>query len=300
MRFLSACAAICLSLPVALQAAAIGDYNRELMSQYDPQSVIGQLGRAVGRMDILTDSGVFPCTAFLVEGDRLVVARQCIPGILENTQVGATEIQSVQLVLGYLKNGSEEGTESFQVDPEPLEADETGHFTVLQALGNPTDKFGFLRLGDYRPAPNTPLWLIGHPMGEAQRISREDCRVIDGLPENGDLLHNCDTLPGDSSAPIIDPSTGLVVGMHYAGQRDGPNKAKPMTLILQQSSLLTAARVSSDSGSTDRLLNALLDSDPKVLIRALEAVSRDESDPALRAKAGKLLQKLKADMPILD
>ncbi len=51
---------------------SFGDYNNEFINIYSASSVFRRLGRSVGRLDILTDAGVFPCTAFLVSETHIL------------------------------------------------------------------------------------------------------------------------------------------------------------------------------------------------------------------------------------
>ena len=45
---------------------SVGSYENEPISNYSTGSIFAQMGRSVGRLDVLTDKGVFPCTAFIV------------------------------------------------------------------------------------------------------------------------------------------------------------------------------------------------------------------------------------------
>ena len=46
--------------------AAVGSYNNELIGTYGSDSAFARIGKSVGRLDVVTDNGVFPCTAFIV------------------------------------------------------------------------------------------------------------------------------------------------------------------------------------------------------------------------------------------
>ena len=46
--------------------SAVGLYNNEPIRNYGSDSVFAKIGRSVGRLDVLTDKGNFPCTAFIV------------------------------------------------------------------------------------------------------------------------------------------------------------------------------------------------------------------------------------------
>lgn len=221
---------------------SVGDYNNEPIQTYSPTSIFRKMGLSVGRLDILTDAGVFPCTAFIVDEKHLLTNHHCVPGILENERAKATRIDSVMFVAGYIQQGVEEGTRRYTVIPTPVEASKELDYAVLEVIGDPSAEFGQLRLASALPHDNDPYLVIGHPMGEAQRISREKCRANAPAVSNQRLLHTCDTLPGNSGSPVIDAGLQMVVGLHHAGsKRDAVNFAIPMAAILERSQVLKAA-----------------------------------------------------------
>ncbi|MDU8929110.1 trypsin-like peptidase domain-containing protein [Alisedimentitalea sp. MJ-SS2] len=223
--------------------AAVGQYNNEFIETYSVNSIFRSFGRSVGRLDVLTDKGTFPCTAFIVSERHILTNHHCVPGILNAEDIGAEQIRAVGFVAGYVRPGVEEGAEFFQVIPIPVETSEELDYTVLEVIGNPSAKFGMLELSASEPSAGDPYWIIGHPLGEAQRISREKCRANSPALSGGSLLHTCDTLPGNSGSPVIDASLRRVVGLHYAGsERNSVNFAMPMKTILERSRVLVAAK----------------------------------------------------------
>ncbi len=221
---------------------ALGAYNNEPIITYSPASVFARMGRSVGRLDVLTDKGVFPCTAFVVAKSTLLTNHHCVPGILDNPAVGATRIEAIQFVAGYTRQGVDADTKRFFVSAEPVESSRDLDYSVLRVIGDPAEEFGTLALAAHDPGDGDPFWIIGHPMGEAQRISREKCRANDPARSKNRLLHTCDTLPGNSGSPVIDAALQAVVALHHAGSdRDSVNFAVPMSLILENSAVLTAA-----------------------------------------------------------
>lgn len=223
---------------------AIGDYNNEPILNYSPKSVFSRMGLAVGRLDILTDTGVYPCTAFIVDEKHILTNHHCVPGILDNERAGATRIDSVMFIAGYRQTGVEDGTRRYTVIPTPVESSKPLDYSVLEVIGDPSAEFGRLELTANVAQDGDPYWVIGHPMGEAQRISREKCRANSPALSNKQLLHTCDTLPGNSGSPVIDAGLQKVVGLHHAGSnRDDVNYAIPMAEILAESGVLKAAVV---------------------------------------------------------
>lgn len=230
----------------AFLEANIGSYNNEFVASYGKESIFSVVGRAVGRLDILTDAGHAPCTAFLISENRIITNHHCIPGVLVHPDMrakGATSIISAQLKLGYIIDGVEEGSKSFQVKTIPLETNEKLDYSVLQVIGDANTEFGELQLSDAPTNDLIPLWIIGHPMGEAQRISREKCQASEPAIANNRLRHTCDTLPGNSGSPVLDANLKQVVGLHHAGSRAGDvNYAVPMAAILAASDVLEPPR----------------------------------------------------------
>ena len=219
--------------------AAVGSYNNELIRTYGSDSAFARIGKSVGRLDVVTDNGVFPCTAFIVSKKYILTNYHCSTGIL--ARVGATRIDIAYFVAGYTMTGIDAGTKKYSVIPTPIEFDEDLDYAVLEVLGDPSQEYGELKLANLVPQDGTPFWIIGHPHGEAQRISREKCRAGNPAISRDTLLHTCDTLPGNSGSPVIDVGLRQVVALHRAGiSNDDVNQAILMSEILEHSTVLAA------------------------------------------------------------
>ncbi|WP_323770571.1 bifunctional trypsin-like peptidase domain-containing/SEL1-like repeat protein [Antarctobacter sp.] len=284
---------------------AAGAYNNEFISTYSAKSIFASIGRSVGRLDVATDNGVFPCTAFLVADDLIMTNNHCVPGILDDDRAKASTIVGVRFVMGYTQEGVTEGTTSFLVDPAPVETSKPLDYTVLRILGDsPGREFGTLQLASATPVDNDPYWIIGHPMGEAQRISREKCRANAPALSDGQLLHTCDTLPGNSGSPVIDATTRQVIGLHHAGSaRNSINYAIPMAQILANSTVLTAAAgpapapESPESRAFSRLSDALDLADDDARRAALESLVTESPDTAAARTASRLIAAMQPPPP---
>ena len=223
--------------------SAVGLYNNEPIRNYGSDSVFAKIGRSVGRLDVLTDKGNFPCTAFIVSKKYILTNYHCSFGMLDNERVGATRIDGVQFVAGYTKTGIDEGTRRYTVTPTPVEFNAELDYAVLEVLGNPSEQYGELKLASLVPNDSAPFWIIGHPRGEGQRISREKCRASAPAVNKTKLLHTCDTLPGNSGSPVIDAGLQVVVALHHAGISNDDeklNQAILMSKILENSTVLAA------------------------------------------------------------
>jgi len=220
---------------------SIGNYENEPIINYSVGSVFSQIGKSVGRLDVLTDKGLFPCTAFIVSKKHILTNYHCSLGLLDNENIGATRIDATQFVAGYTQTGIDEGTKKFTVIPTPVETSKPLDYAVLEVLGDPSEEYGQLKLASITPNNGDPFWIIGHPMGEGQRISREKCKANNPALSAGKLLHTCDTLPGNSGSPVIDAGLQQVVALHHAGSRkDSVNFAILMSKILENSKVLVA------------------------------------------------------------
>ncbi|KUF11717.1 right-handed parallel beta-helix repeat-containing protein [Pseudoponticoccus marisrubri] len=216
---------------------AIGSYQNEPVSDYGENSAPRRIGRAVGRLDLLYNNGKTGfCTAFVLDDKHLMTNHHCVPGI----DTGG--VKAAQFVAGYVEQGREAGAERFTVDPSVVASDVGLDFAVLRVFGRPADRFGTLELVKDAPEDGELYWIIGHPMGQAQHISREGCAAsLPAVSDAGKLVHTCDTLGGNSGSPVIRVSDRRVVGLHHAGDsRSGVNFAIPMSQIMARSPVVAA------------------------------------------------------------
>ena len=221
---------------------SIGSYENEPIINYRG-TIFAEIGRSVGRLDVLTDKGLFPCTAFIVSKKYILTNYHCSLGLLDNEKIGATRIEATQFVAGYVQTGIDEGTNRYTVVPIPVEFSEKLDYAVLEVIGNPSQDYGELKLASMVPNDRTPFWVIGHPQGKGQHISREKCRASSPAVSKTKLLHTCDTLPGNSGSPVIDAGLQVVVALHHAGiANDSVNAAILMSKILENSKVLAAYR----------------------------------------------------------
>ncbi|SMX50847.1 bifunctional trypsin-like peptidase domain-containing/SEL1-like repeat protein [Maliponia aquimaris] len=233
---------------------AFGDYQNEPVLNYGEKSIARRLGMPVGRLDVLYKNGKSGyCTAFIVDPEHLVTNHHCIPGL------SGDGVQAVQFVAGYLNSGQAEGAEKFQVATEALESSAQLDYSVLRVFGDPSARFGAVEIADADPEASEFLWIIGHPQGQVQHISREGCAAADPPVSEGKVVHSCDTLGGNSGSPVFRVSDRKVVALHHAGDsRTGFNFAIPMTRILKNSKILKAAAAppSEGQGACQVLWNA--------------------------------------------
>lgn len=231
--------------------ALIGNSSLELMSDINPGSAIGQLGRAVGKLDILTDTNKYaPCTAFLVADNLLITNHHCVPGVLDHPQIGGNVIAALEFHAGFIRDGIASGAKTFRVSPVPLETNKQLDYAVLRVIGDANAEFGALKLSAAPPEDADPFLIIGHPQGWAQRLSREQCQAATPAVEGDRVLHSCDTMPGSSGSPVIDDDTRQVVALHSAAA-GGVNLAVPMAEILKASDVLKPTQAAAPAPQVD-------------------------------------------------
>lgn len=244
---------------------AVQGYNNEPINTYSENADFRRLGRGVGMLRIVHDAGENPCTAFLVDEKHLLTNHHCIPGVLEDPRIGATELRSLTWVAGFLEPGRADEAQRFTVNPVPIETSAELDYTVLEVQGVPIDQFPPLPLTASAAVEGMPYWIIGHPLGKSQHISREGCRAArpatGPAPEHqgGERLrHTCDTLGGNSGSPIIDSSARQVIGLHNSGDSNvGVNFGIPMALILANSKVLKPTPVSGGAPKPPSLIMTL-------------------------------------------
>ncbi|WP_421907610.1 trypsin-like serine peptidase [Mameliella sp.] len=238
---------------------AFGDYQNEPILTYGENSLPRRLGRPVGRLDVLYDNGkTGVCTAFIVDAQHIMTNNHCIPG------AGGAGVEAAQFVAGFVDGAQARGAEKFQVSTRPVETSVPLDYSVLRVFGDPSARFGRAELASGAPEDAELLWIIGHPQGQAQHISREGCAADDpAVSPEGKLVHSCDTLGGNSGSPVFRITDRKVVALHHAGDnRTGYNFAIPMARILAESAVLKAAAPVPQLPQVDARCAAMLEAAP--------------------------------------
>ena len=230
---------------------AIGRDDSEPVFNYRERDIYRRLGRAVGVLWTTTNRGEVPCSAFIVSSEYIVTNHHCLPGLKDNPRTGVTDVRSARFVTGYLQDGREEETASFPVDVTPVESDKALDYAVLRVEGDPAAAWGTLRLSGEPIEERMGLWIVGHPRGGAQRISRQGCRTAipvapDDPPQwKGMVRHVCDTRGGSSGSPVFDVNERAVVALHRGAinPKEGPEKGKVRNIATPMSAILKHSRV---------------------------------------------------------
>jgi hypothetical protein len=155
------------------------------------------------------------CTGFAVTDTLLVTNYHCIS-------------QAWQLRTAFVR---------FNFEVEPADHEFERKFSALAMTPNPTLDFAVLRLDSPVPdayiakiqpeplAVNKQLVLFQHPDGLRKKVANSGCQVdvVEGAgqtPSHTDFYHSCDSSGGSSGSPVMDPTNGMVIGLHHVGTYD--------------------------------------------------------------------------------
>jgi V8-like Glu-specific endopeptidase len=211
----------------------------ERLSRFNEDSRYRRAGAAVGRLKMRKRApggreGTGLCTAALISNEYAITNHHCLPGI-----DGWVTLEA-RLEMGYLDEKEESRVRVFPVAVRPVETSEELDYSILRVGGRPAERYGTLRLSSAAPVPRESLFIIHHPEGAPQMLTRKDCaaRAV-AAP---DMVHSCDTLGGSSGSPIFSDETLDVVGLHFAGSEEG-NYGKRMADLVARSPILQGLAV---------------------------------------------------------
>ena len=188
----------------------------EPVADFPSDDPIRVLGKAVGRLDILLtrsngERGIKICTATLIDRNKILTNHHCVPGPQGEV------IEKVLVRFGYLELGSTT-SQSFQVDVRPIETNSTLDYAILSVAGDPAKAFGIAPLKVRGSQAIERLFIIHHPAGQPQRLTRAFCRAHPRVaPDESALRHECDTLHGSSGSMIFAQRDNALVGLHNRG-----------------------------------------------------------------------------------
>lgn len=194
----------------------LGNDAMEPVAELAPSDIMRKLAAPVGRLTVTFKAGTTApgeqgayCTASLIDKDLILTNHHCVPG--------RGNVEQAWLTLGYLKPRSRTGVAQFPVKLPAVEASDALDYAILRVEGNPGAEWGTVALSAATPDALNSLFLIHHPGGYPQYVTRGRCQTSEPAVDGSDLLHTCDTIGGSSGAPIFDNNSRLVVGLHYSG-----------------------------------------------------------------------------------
>ncbi len=123
-------------------------------------------------------------------------------------------------------------------------------YMLLRLKGEPGTKYGWAKLQETPVAAGEKITIIGHPDGRAKQVSvgritgtRTPWAGVPGWEDvvDPDLLHNADTLGGNSGSGMLSAKTGSLIGVHVAGSdSEHTNYGMSMVAILRHSDAVRA------------------------------------------------------------
>ena len=244
LRLTSALAVAITGLSCLTPAQAEPAY--EPMANYHASSIFAQVGQPVGRLKIKTDKGSFHCTGFLISTNHVMTNDHCVDDKWPNRKTKKTinrNVQAISFELGYVDATNKTTVKIYTVKLPALERSKALDYAILEVEGNPAEHFGYLAIAASTLMVKMPLWIIGHPRGKPQQISRIQCLSVTPIQKaRNRLQHTCPAMPGSSGSPVFDASTGQVIAIHHAAYTTKSKKkiglAVPLADIANQSKLL--------------------------------------------------------------
>lgn len=191
----------------------------ERVEEFSQTSRLRYLARSVGRLKIKSREDFANCTGFIVGPDTIMTAYHCISLI-------KGKVDGIRFELGLYSSQSNLDFERYEMELEPVAADQKLDFLILKAQKPFGRKWVISKLNDSTIVEGQPLQIFHHPRAAPMKISRKGCLggpKADNIPA-GHFQHKCDTLPGSSGAPIINEN-GYVVGFHHMGSEETPSNA---------------------------------------------------------------------------
>jgi hypothetical protein len=184
--------------------------NLELMEAFTVGNRYRKAGRSVGRVAITFGLGrKGACSGVLITVDYLLTANHC----LVDEEYPENKIENMTL---YMDDISLDRGTPFRIANQVVESNSTLDYAILRVEGNPGQTFPTAKLDTLDIPRGEELFVIHHPEGERQQLSRRSCRARGPYKDQYSFLHLCDTMKGSSGAPIFSDNSNIpvVVGIH--------------------------------------------------------------------------------------
>jgi len=238
-----------------------------------PSGAIHQIAIATGMLrTLLSNNKGNSCTAVLVDKDIILTNYHCAQ------TNGEERITKAVFFLGYRSGVSVTNIPKLTVHTEPLEYDNKLDYALLR-LAEPVTNISPVKIAARDPSALEDLFVIGHPSGGPQQISRRTCQAYKSPIDGYMINHTCHTQPGSSGSLVFsDIDRNIIVALHFAGAEPGGtvNKGIRMTSILAKSAILSelAGIVRTDAPAIPTISQG-----PIALIRACDQVAAFPGNP---------------------
>ncbi len=210
----------------------IGDIDWRETEDLAASSFEAQNARAVGK--IILPWADSRCTAFLIADDIIMTNQHCIEQ--------ASHAQGVKATFDLVAGASADQVQEFDCD-EFIGNDEQLDFALLRCQGSPGAQYGTVSLSAAAAVVDSDLYVIHQ---NCDYYTQRDCtptkkisngKLVSIRTEDGEYVHNADTLGGSSGSPVFG-ANNKVIAIHHAGAggwfngRGYENYAVPMHKIV--------------------------------------------------------------------
>lgn len=206
--------------------------------------------RPVAQLTFQSGGSSFVCTGWLVAGSSsstMVTNNHCF-----TTQ---TEINSLQSRFNYQRTsctGSTNAATTTYTGGTFKKTSASLDYTILTVNGNPEATWGEYTATTKTPTAGLNMYVIQHPGGGLKTITYwKDsaktlrCNVtagnqtVSGFTSSSQMTYSCDTEGGASGSPVMDATTGRIIGLHHLG--DDPSLSGCLNAGTQMKNVCSSA-----------------------------------------------------------
>ncbi len=210
-------------------------------------NTIQHTARSVGRVEVRGLAGSHVGTAWMI-GDEIAITNRHVALIFAARGNGVFPMlrgangQALDVFVDFLAERDNPNSHDVRVDEVLFIANDGPHEPDLAFLRlAPRDRPmpPALTLASTQPTPGQMVVNLGYPAFDSRNDAADQQRIFNGvynvkrmapgevmgLVGDAQFTHDCATLGGCSGAAMLDPDTGLVVGLHFAGREAEANWA---------------------------------------------------------------------------
>jgi V8-like Glu-specific endopeptidase len=209
---------VAIAVTPSVPQAIVGQNELTPITDASVPAKVKQWASAIAKLRFMVGDDEALCTGFLVGADLLMTNQHCI--------TTDEEAQSAVVEFGF----DSDAAAPVRLRVAKVEAtDFSLDYSLLRLSAAPPSQFVRLHFGA-APGTSALLAIVQHPGGQPKQVSFVPNCAAGTLAVAGrqqpdtDFGHVCDTLGGSSGSPVLDWSTGQVVGLHHLGFRPGIDK----------------------------------------------------------------------------
>jgi lysyl endopeptidase len=184
--------------------------------------------RPVARLSFQSGGSSYVCTGWLVAGSNsstLLTNNHCV--------ANQTEVSTVQARFNYQRTtcgGTTTASYTTYAGGTFLKTSSALDYTLLTLQGNPEATWGEYTATSKNPTAGLTIIFPQHPGGGVKRVGYYESSTgttrcsthsanisISGYSSQSQMRYACDSEGGSSGSPIMDASTGRIIGLHHLG-----------------------------------------------------------------------------------